>query len=99
MSDDRLRRNPEAPAAPASANPFPPSRSPGLFDGGQFNWVRSRHGDVYGVLGGGRLINEFRQGTLARLQLPHHRPSSAATVSVSPATPNASASSLSGSWV
>ncbi|HEY9469187.1 MAG TPA: hypothetical protein VIQ76_06180, partial [Propionibacteriaceae bacterium] len=62
MSDDRLRRNPEPPAAPASANPFPPSRSPGLFDGGQFN-------------GGGRatamctasweagLIDEFRQGT------------------------------------
>jgi hypothetical protein len=63
MSDDRLRRNPEPPAAPASANPFPPSRSPGLFDGGQFNWGRSRHGDVYGVLGGGRLIDEFRQGT------------------------------------
>lgn len=60
---------------------------------------RSRHGDVYGVLGGGRLIDESRQGTLARLQLPHHRPSSAATVSVSPPTPNASASSLSGSWV
>jgi hypothetical protein len=25
---------------------------------------------VYGVLGGGRLVDEFRQGTLARLQLP-----------------------------
>jgi hypothetical protein len=61
--------------------------------GGRAPW------EAYGVFGGGRLIDEFHQHGLDRLPLAlHHDTSSAATGSGSPATPNASASSLSGVW-
>ena len=57
------------------------------------------HWEVHGVFGDGRLIDEFRQPALARLQLlAPHAPQAAATASGSPATPNASASSSSGTW-
>jgi hypothetical protein len=94
-------RNPNPPAAPASANPnpFPPSRSPGLFDCGQSDTHGHTHCEVYGVLGGGPPTDQFRLPALARLQLlPRTAASSAATRERMPASPNGNASSSCGIW-